>query len=1271
VPETFICSQGHRWEAAGAADGSAATCPICGAAPGSGPHGLTESLSDGDLQNTAAYLGQDSPGQDAAGKRTGVADQVGIPGYEILGVLGRGGMGVVYHARQTKLKRLVALKMILAGAHAGPQELERFRLEAEAIARLQHPNVVQIYEVGEHEGKPYFSLEFVDGGSLQNSLTGTPLPARDAARLVETLARAMEAAHQHGVIHRDLKPANVLLTKTGIPKITDFGLAKQLGQDSGQSHTGQIMGTPSYMAPEQAAGNVKAIGAAADIYALGAMLYEMLTGRPPFKAASVLDTLEQVRTQEPVPPSQLQPKTPRDLETICLQCLHKEPARRYASAAAVADELRRFQAGEPILARPIRRLERAWRWCRRNPALAAALGGVAATLLVAAVVSALFAVSEREARESADRSAADARESEGRAKTNETKAKESAAEARRQLERFEIANGLRLLDNHDLSGALLWLSAPLGREAPSDHERIHHHRLSLYWRYATRPALVQSLFQRDSHLLGVGLAIAGAGRHVIIASDEGTRAWDAVTGKPVSPVLTHRGRLGHAEFSADGRRVLIGVTDADIRADMPLDAEIGRGIGGISTITRYMIQVWDVAQGKAISPPLRHQAAFARARLSADGQRVLTVTAANAGLPGFGPERPEETVQVWDAATGQPIGASLTHKDRVTQAVFSPDGQKIMAISVRDGIRIWEAVTGKNVAAPLPRPGLTGQVAFSPDSRQLLVVDINESVWVCEVVTGKTSGPALKHQQKGTVTCAAFSPDGQLILTACDRTVYVWDANTRQLRPPPLLHDAEVRHAAFSPDGQRIVTSSADNTARVWDAQKGTLLAPVLRHDHAGDYPVLFSADSRHLVTVQYENPGAVEVRAWALNRTPPIRSLEGKPTAFYATFSPNSRQLLTVSLRVQHDGATARVWDASSGKALTAPIGPVTYGNGAMYAEFSPDGKRFLAGATPNSAQVWEVTTGKPASPPLTHQGAVMHAAFDPDGRGVVTASLDKTAQVWDAVTGQSLLRLQHEQAVLHAGFSPDGRIIVTAAEDDTARVWDPATGHQIGPPLLHKAPGKGLNWRLGMAHRRAHFSPNGKYLVTTAEVASAQVWDLAAGLPRCEPRKHLGSVYRAAFSPDSLRVVTASTDHTARVWDVATGKPLTPPLADAGPIFDAGFDATGRLVLTVGSTVRIWDAESGQPISPPLDGIGARASLSPDGRQLVIVSGHSGEVRLYDVSLDDRPAADWVALGQLLDGRRLDRHGALEPLSLARRQAIWHDLRGRHPHDFAGAAE
>jgi tRNA A-37 threonylcarbamoyl transferase component Bud32 len=289
-------------------------------------------------------------------------------GYELLEEIGHGGMGVVYKARHTKLNRAVALKMILAGGHAGTAELARFQTEAEAVARLQHPDIVQIFEVGEYDGLPFFSLEFCSGGSLDKKVRGTPVAPREAAALVQRLATAMEAAHQKGVIHRDLKPANVLLTEDGTPKITDFGLAKKL-DEAGQTHSGAIMGTPSYMAPEQAEGK-KDIGPAADIYALGAMLYDLLTGRPPFKGATPMETIRQVVSDEPVPPSRLLPSCPRDLETVCLKCLHKEPRKRYGSAADLAEDLRRFQAGEPITARPVGSLERGWRWCRRNPVVA-------------------------------------------------------------------------------------------------------------------------------------------------------------------------------------------------------------------------------------------------------------------------------------------------------------------------------------------------------------------------------------------------------------------------------------------------------------------------------------------------------------------------------------------------------------------------------------------------------------------------------------------------------------------------------------------------------------------------------------------------------------------------------------------------------------------------------------------------------------------------------------------------------------------------------------
>jgi tetratricopeptide (TPR) repeat protein/tRNA A-37 threonylcarbamoyl transferase component Bud32 len=363
-----------------------------------------------------------APQKGAGSRGAAAANRPKVPGYDILGELGRGGMGVVYKARQTKLHRTVALKMVLAGAHAGAEQLARFYTEAEAVAHLQHPHIVQIYEVGEHDNLPFFSLEYVDGGSLSQRINGKPQSAGDAARTVEQLARAMAYAHEHGIIHRDLKPANVLLTAEGEPKITDFGLAKRLESDSSQTKSGTLMGTPNYMAPEQARGEVREVGPLADVYALGVILYEMLTGRTPFMGASILDTLQQVRNHEPVPPTRLQPKTPRDLEIICLKCLEKEPVKRYSTAALLADDLHRFISGEPILARPVSNAERLWRWCRRNQRVAALSAAVLLLLVSMAIGGPVAAILVHEQKVLADKNAEIAKVARGQAEESAIKA---------------------------------------------------------------------------------------------------------------------------------------------------------------------------------------------------------------------------------------------------------------------------------------------------------------------------------------------------------------------------------------------------------------------------------------------------------------------------------------------------------------------------------------------------------------------------------------------------------------------------------------------------------------------------------------------------------------------------------------------------------------------------------------------------------------------------------------------------------------------------------
>ena len=415
--------------------------PFLTVAPASGTvRSDTAVLPDDDLNSTRGGASQPMPSPDVG------PCSPAVPGYEIIEELGRGGMGVVYKARQIRLNRTVALKMILAGGHAGTAELARFKTEAEAIARLQHASIVQVYEVGECLGRPFLALELCPGGSLDRKLAGNPLPAEQAAKLAEALARAMHAAHQAKVIHRDLKPANVLLGEDGTPKITDFGLAKKL-DEVGQTQTGDVMGTPSYMAPEQAQGK-KDVGPSADVYSLGAILYELLGGRPPFKAATVYDTLVQVIAEEPVPPRRFNARVPQDLETICLKCLRKEPGKRYASAADLADDLARFLEGKPITARPVGLPERGWRWCRRNPWLAGLAAAVLLSLSGGIAVSTYFAVEASDNAREATAKARLAEENAEKADDNARQARASAAFAGKQRDLALDAFNTLLLSVH-------------------------------------------------------------------------------------------------------------------------------------------------------------------------------------------------------------------------------------------------------------------------------------------------------------------------------------------------------------------------------------------------------------------------------------------------------------------------------------------------------------------------------------------------------------------------------------------------------------------------------------------------------------------------------------------------------------------------------------------------------------------------------------------------------------------------------------------------------
>ena len=479
-----------------------------------------------------------------------------IPGYAIEGELGRGGMGVVYKARQLGLDRTVAVKMILGSAPAVAAAGERFRAEAQAIARLHHPNVVQVHAVGEHDGRAYLVMEFVDGGGLAGRLDGSPWQPHRAAGLVEVLAGGIAAAHRVGVVHRDLKPSNILLADDGAPKIADFGLAKLMDSDSELTRTGALLGSPMYMAPEQAMEQGGAVGPPADIHALGVILYELLTGRPPYRGATITQTLEQVRSSEPVLPSRLVPHLPRDVETICLKCLEKDPERRYGDAGQLADDLRRYLDGRPILARPTGRLERAARWARRRPVVAGLIGALAAAVIslaglglwsYAAIRSALdrSRQNERLATQEGDRARALA--------ISESHARRVSQE---QSASLALDHGIALAESGHVGRGLLWMahSLRLAHADAVDFRRTARANVAAWAAAAPLPAR-RVLAPHAGRIMSVVLDLA---RDLVATVDDENvvRVWRSSDARPVGPPLPHDSKVTGLLLGPDGRSLL-------------------------------------------------------------------------------------------------------------------------------------------------------------------------------------------------------------------------------------------------------------------------------------------------------------------------------------------------------------------------------------------------------------------------------------------------------------------------------------------------------------------------------------------------------------------------------------------------------------------------------------------------------------------------------------------------------------------------------------------